>query len=217
MNDKILTKNLIITPIALCDLEKETSAFHPFFEQKRLEQIVEFCKNDPENMLWHTLWQISKKGSEEPVGQLQFTKLPAGGRVEINCAFAPVKDSEKLAVEALKGMAKWAFSQNKELTYVSTWLMDDDSPAAQILENVGFIETFESDGMVHFELERPRVSLLALTMCASILLSLLPGYLFNDFPLWITIGIFAGIFPGQLLENVVLRAKRKKASISKKA
>jgi hypothetical protein len=95
--------------------------------------------------------------------------------------------------------------------------MDDDSPAAQILENVGFIETFESDGMVHFELERPRVSLLALTMCASILLSLLPGYLFNDFPLWITIGIFVGIFPGQLLENVVLRAKRKKASISKKA
>ena len=215
MNNKILTKNLIITAVDPAALEKAVQEPHPFFEQQRLEQILEFFENDPKNILWYTPWQISKKESDEVLGQLQFSTLPTGGSVEINCAIAPIKDSEKLAAEALKGMAKWAFSNDKELNSVSTWLTDDASPAAQILENAGFIETFESDGMVHFELERPRISLLAVTMCLVILLSLIPGYIFNDYPLWVTIGIFAGIFPGQFFESTYLRIKRQKAAKAK--
>lgn len=212
MNEKIFTKNLILTPLGLKELQDACKNPLPYFEQQRMEQMIESIKKDPQNALWNTLWQISKKSSNESIGQLQFTKLPSDGRVEVNCALVPLKESDKLAAEALKGIAKWAFSQNKELNFVSTWLLDDDSPAAQILENAGFIETFESDGMVHFELERPHLSILAITMYLFILLSLIPGYFFGNFALWVTVGIFAGIFPGQFLENKVTQIRRKKAS-----
>ena len=213
MNDQILTKNLRITAIDPAKLKIRTEEGHPFLEQQRLLQILSSCEKDPENALWHTIWQIEEqKSCGTVIGQIQFTKLPTDGRVEVNCALAPVKDSEKLAAEALKGMAKWAFASKKELKYVSTWLLDDDSPASQILENAGFTQTFESDGMVHYELARPHLSLLALVMCLTVLLCLVPGYIFSDYPLWVTVGIFAGILPGYLLENAVMRIRSRKGA-----
>lgn len=213
MNNEFHTKNLRITPLSPEQLEAFSQTTHPFFEKQRLKQALDCCKNDPENSLWYTIWQITEINDDEAViGQLQFTRLPTAGRVEVNCALAPVKDSEKLAAEALKSMAKWAFSNKKELKYVSTWLLDDDSPASKILENAGFTQTFESDGMVHYELARPRLPLLAIVMCGFVLISFIPGFLLNDYPLWVTVGIFAGILPGHLIENAVTRFRERKGA-----
>ncbi len=203
MTDELFTRNLILRPTSAEQLKELMAEQQDPQEIAHLERIYRICTTNPQDAHWHTLWRIFNKKSREEVGMVQFCGLPQNGRVEVNCALSPVKDSDKLAVQALKRMAKWAFSKQRDLYFVSTWLADDDSPAAQILENAGFGQTFEADGMVHYEMARPRVSLLMLTMLLFTVLSFIPGYLFDSYPLFVTIGIVAGIFPGHYLENKV--------------
>ena len=211
MTNELFSKNLILRPADPAILLDLAEAEHDPTEKARLNAIYNNCLAHPENANWYTIWKIFKRKTGEEVGMLQFCGLPQNGRVEVNCALSPVKDSEKIAAESLKRIAKWAFSQSKDLIFVSTWLDDDDSPAAQILENAGFGQTFEADGMVHYEMERPRISLLVVSMCFFTLLSFILGAIFGSYPLFVTIAIIFGIFPGHFLESKIekLRAKKK--------
>lgn len=211
MTDELYTRTLILRPASPEELKEMMTEQQDPREIAHLERIYQICAAHPQDAHWHTLWKIFKKKSGEEVGMVQFCGLPKNGRVEVNCALSPVKDSDKLAVQALKRMAKWAFSRQKDLYFVSTWLADDDSPAAQILENAGFGQTFEADGMVHYEMARPRVSLLMLTMLLFTVLSFIPGYFLDSYPLFVTIGIVAGIFPGHILETKVERFRAKRS------
>ncbi len=210
MTCEITTKRLILRA-ADPEMLRTLAEGHPIETEKaRLLAQYAKCIAEPEKAPWHTVWQIFRKKDGKEEGFAQFHSLPEKGRVEVNCALNSCADSEKIAAEALKSMAKWAFANQKDLYFVSTWLADDDSPASQVLENAGFGQTFEADGMVHYEMSRPRISLLALTMCLFTALSFIPGYLFDSYPLFVTLGIVAGIFPGHLLETKVeqFRIKR---------
>ena len=217
MKNEIYTKHLCLVPLEEEALSKLAQAQSNRYEKERLELSLRACREHPEQAGWYTVWQILQKQSQKEVGWIQFCGTPQNGRVEVNCALIPTKENEKMADEAMKRIAKWAFANQKDLYYVSTWLADDNSLAAQVLENAGFTESFASDGMVHYEKERPRVHMLALCMCFFTVLSFIPGFLFDNYPLWVTIGIAAGILPGTLLENLMQRISKKRSQIPDKA
>ena len=122
MTDELYTRTLILRPASPEELKEMMTEQQDPREIAHLERIYQICAAHPQDAHWHTLWKIFKKKNGEEVGMVQFCGLPKNGRVEVNCALSPVKDSDKLAVQALKRMAKWAFSSGISLSPASTFL-----------------------------------------------------------------------------------------------
>mgnify|MGYP006871902455 FL=1 len=69
---------------------------------------------------------------------------------------------------------------------------------------------FEADGFVRYEKSRQHLPLLALFMFVFTLAGFLIGYLSENFPLWISIGILAGILPGAFADKLLHKYREKK-------
>ena len=210
MSIELYTKHLCLHAMDEGELTELISKQTADSEKKRLTLCLELLQREPENGGWYTVWSILEKKSKKSVGWLQLNGRPKNGRAEVSCAMIPAKENEKMAAQAMQRITKWAFFNDKRLYSVSTWLSDDNARATEILESAGFIQSFEADGIVHYEKKRPHVPFLALCMMLFTAVSFLPGFLFGNYALWVTIGIVAGVFPGALLESLAYRLREKR-------
>lgn len=150
--------------------------------------------------------EIRHKKSGELVGFIQFNKASCDSRIEINLTVIRPDNSEKLAAEALKAAAKWAFFAYRGLLVVETWLNPDLS-SIRVLERASYTRVFETDGMIRYEKHRPHFPVLATLMLLFTAAGMAVGAITGSYPLFVMIGTVAGILPGALLENLLRRRR----------
>ncbi len=206
--NRIHTFQLSIVPRTLEELEKEARITSDPIKKAQTEHAIAACKTGENSRLPHALWFIYLRKKKEPLGFAQFCDAPADRETEINLTLYHPENQERYAAQALKGLWKWAFSQDRSLDRVTTWLTRDLS-AVRILERAGFERVFESKGLVRYEKHRPCISFLALFMAIGTLVGMLVGYLTKNDPICTALGICAGILPGSLIDSAVRKRRRK--------
>ena len=200
--DCVKTAHLKITPFkGLSELAGAEN-----FVREDLTQLAAAVKT--EDQFGHLLLLCDAK-TGLPIGAVQSFSADSAQKAEISLRMYAAKNGEKLAGEALKGAARWLFAAHKDLLVLETWL-NPDLAAIRILEKAGFERVFEKDGVVRYERHRPHFPFLVIFMIAFAALGVLFGYLFDNYPLCVAVGIAAGILPGALLERFARKKREKK-------
>lgn len=205
--DRILTRHLSMVPMSAEKLQKQAKDTSDPLKRAQIEHTLSDYKSGLCPRLRHTFWIISLKKEKEPLGFVQFGNAPADRNIEINLTLYHPEKQERYASEALKGAVKWAFSEDKSLKRVTTWL-NRDLTAVRILEKAGFERVFESGGLVRYEKHRQSISFLALFMFFGTLSGMSLGYFTGNYPVCTALGICAGILPGSLID-AAMRKHRK--------
>ncbi|MBQ9467965.1 MAG: GNAT family N-acetyltransferase [Clostridia bacterium] len=146
--------------------------------------------------------EIAERASGRRIGTVRCADADSAGTVEIDLTVYVQKDGERVAAEALKGASRLIFRRQKNAKKIETWL-DPSLPAIRALEKAGFERVFEKDGVVRYEKRRPDFPALAVFMILFTLWGTVLGGLMNDYPLWISIGVAAGILPGAAVERML--------------
>ena len=156
-----------------------------------------------------SLWEMTGKKDGSHLGYIQFSSAPDNKNVEVDLSLCDFDQNERVAALALRRTAHWFFRKHRGEYFLETWL-SPNLTAIRLLEKAGFERVFEADGFVRYEKSRQHLPLLALFMCVFTLAGFLLGYLSENFPLWISIGILAGILPGAFADKLLHKYREKK-------
>ena len=171
---------------------------------KSAEALLPACEDDE----YFELLTVKNKKTAQPVGLLRCAKI-GEGVAEIDMQFYAQKDGEKIAAEALKGASRWFFRRKRSLLTLETWA-NPDMTAIRILEKAGFERVFESKGAVRYEKQRAHFPFLAVCMTLFTCAGILVGFLVDNYPLCVAIGIAAGILPGAVAQSIARKRRERK-------
>ena len=200
--DCVKTQHLKIT---LYQDPSELSGAESFVKEDLTQLAASVKKEDP---FGHLLLLCDNK-TGRAVGAVQSFSTSHAQKAEISLRMYAAENGEKIAEEALKGAARWLFAAHRDLLMLETWL-NPDLAAIRILEKAGFERVFEKDGVVRYERRRPHFPFLVAFMAAFAALGILFGFLFDNYPLCVAVGIAAGILPGALVERFAQKKREKK-------
>lgn len=175
------------------------------YHYERLQKIFK----DHEEDFFFSLWEMTGKKDGVHLGYIQFSSAPDNKNVEVDLSLCDFDQNERVAALALRRTAHWFFRKHRGEYFLETWL-SPQLPAIRLLEKAGFERVFEADGFVRYEKSRQYLPLLAIFMFTFTLTGFLIGYFSKNFPLWISIGILAGILPGAFAEKLLHKHREKK-------
>ena len=127
--------------------------------REAVQHMLEKVQRDEPDWLWYTNWQIVLRTENCIIGGFCF-KGPANpdGEVEIGYGIEPRYQRQGYVAEALREIARWAFTQPRVRAIVAE--TDRSNTASQwVLKRVGFVGRRESESSLWWELspERARI------------------------------------------------------------
>ncbi len=135
----VTTERMIISPIS----DEEIQAIivkEPDNEMKKAyTEMLEGCKNNPDQRIWHAIWQMRLKDeSNQVVGELSFKGLNPNKAVEIGYGVRPEFEGKGFMTEAVTAMAKWASTQSGVLS-IEAETEDNNIASQRVLQKSGFV------------------------------------------------------------------------------
>jgi RimJ/RimL family protein N-acetyltransferase len=116
--------------------------------------FVRQLERDPRSFGWGN-WLVIEPREEMLVGDVGFKGRPdRTGTVEIGYGIAPAYRRRGYALEAARGLLKWAFSHS-EVKRVIAECHKDNTPSIRVLEGVGVVRLKPVGDMLRWELWRP--------------------------------------------------------------
>lgn len=137
---QILTERLFLIPLqetALRGLIERTA--DPELKDAYRE-MMDGCRNHPEQWLWYTAWGMYQNDSGDWVGDLCFKGLPANGQPEIGYGVLSEYEGQGLATEAVRAACRWALEQ-PGVCAVEAETAPDNAASQAVLRKNGFVPT----------------------------------------------------------------------------
>lgn len=137
----IETKRLRLIPCSLEHLENKRNLELDPHLKNAYGQMLSDCRNHPEDWIWFTDWDILLRETGEVVGGAGFKGVPdARGSVEVGYGINEKFRRRGYMKEALEGLCKWAFAQEKIHIIRSEVEFGNENSVKTLLAN-GFVET----------------------------------------------------------------------------
>ena len=76
------TKRLLLRPMPVGELEEKIQSMADDELRQAYQEMLDGCRNAPQDWLWYTPWVIKLKGEGTPIGDLCFKGPPVKGTVE---------------------------------------------------------------------------------------------------------------------------------------
>lgn len=138
---KLETPRLHLTPIG--DEEMARLVENERDEALRLAyaEMLENCRREPENRIWHAVWEMKLKAAPETVvGDFSFKGLGADGTTEIGYGLREGFCGHGYMTEALRAVCAWAFTQNA-VTRIEAETEPGNAASQKVLAACGFFPT----------------------------------------------------------------------------
>lgn len=99
-------------------------------------------------------WMIIKKESLQIIGDVGFKGVPnTEGQIDIGYGLIKAEQKKGYAVEAVKGLIGWAFT-NENVKEITARCLHHNVASVRLLEKVGFKETVRDQEMIHWSLPK---------------------------------------------------------------
>ncbi len=193
------TPHLIIRAFTDDELRARIEAAADPHEKQALMEMLEGCLAHPVERLWHTEWQIALRDGT-PVGGLCFKGAPRGHEAEIGFAIDEPQRRQGYATEAVRAAVNWAFAASTELYFIMAEFEPDNDAAGRVLEKAGFVPAGEDAEGPRFELERPKMSWMAIYLCMGLSIGLSIGVSTDHLAAGMSIGMCLGLAIGTSLD-----------------
>lgn len=116
--------------------------------------FVRQLEREPKSFGWGN-WLAIQPGEQMLVGDVGFKGRPdRTGSVEIGYGIAPVYRRRGYALEAARGLLKWAFG-HPEVKRVTAECDKDNTASIRVLEGLGMVRLHPVGNMLRWELWRP--------------------------------------------------------------
>lgn len=150
----LTTKRLLLEPMT----DEETVALIKQSNSEEMRQayseMLEGCKQDPENRIWYTPWKMLLKDSKIFVGDLCFKGPAKNSAVEVGYGILPKFEGIGYMTEAVNAITKWAFAQ-KDVLFVEAETDPENKASQRVLEKCGFKPDGAGKEGPRFVLENP--------------------------------------------------------------
>jgi RimJ/RimL family protein N-acetyltransferase len=195
------SKRLILTPMNEKELTARMDLETDALIKGKLAEMVHGTAENPDQALWHTGWLISLALSGESVGLIALHGMPEDRMVKLAYEIDDAHRGNGYAAEAVKALAKWAFTQ--EGVYFIQVLTDDSDTASNHIQQGLKFYRVESpfEGKALWELERPASMWLAFYLCVGLAVGFVFGSsFFGSQILGLIVVTSAGITLGAVLD-----------------
>lgn len=198
---EIKTKRMTLRPMS--DGEIEALMEHIDSDELRgaYSEMLDGCKQDPENRIWYAPWKMVLTDSQEFVGDLCFKGPSKKHSVEIGYGVQPEYEGYGYTTEALQAMTQWAFEQ-KDVVFIEAETAPDNRASQRVLEKCGFVPdgTTGEEGP-RFMLEHPLTNWSPVYMLFGIAIGMSIGQMHGQMLWGMALGISLGTLVGALLNN----------------
>lgn len=134
---QLRSDRLTLTPLSEADLERMCIEVKDAPLGEVCQQWLAAVRSDPGHLIWHTNWQLRRRGDGAVVGGACFKGPPnAAGQVEIGYGVEPSEQGRGYATEAVKRLVRWAFQQPGVETVVAETAADNVA-SQRVLEKAG--------------------------------------------------------------------------------
>ena len=138
---KIESERLFLRSLSVQDLTSIIESEENPELKQAYSEMLRGCADEPEKMIWHTLWFIELKTQPSTVvGSLCFKGLDADGMVELGYGLKEGWCGKGYMTEAVKAITEWALAQ-KGVTRVEAEAAPENEASQKVLANAGFIST----------------------------------------------------------------------------
>lgn len=196
---KLKTKRMELVPMEDAQLEALIKTL-PDGLAEAYSEMLQGCRDCPDDRLWYTPWQMIEKSSGKRMGDLCFKGAPQKGRVEIGYGITEEFEGQGFTTEGLKAMCEWAFSQ-KDVYIVEAETEPQNKASQRVLEKAGFVplDKVGQEGP-RFALSKPATSWLAVYMCLGLSIGMSLGASSGNSSLGLSLGIAVGTCLGAALD-----------------
>lgn len=173
-------------------------------------EMLSGCRRDPENRVWYAPWGMTRKDTQEYVGDLGFKGPVKKHAVEIGYGVLPEYEGQGYTTEAVQAMAQWAFQQ-KDVVFVEAETEPENKASQRVLEKCGFAPdgTTGEEGP-RFVRESPLTNWTSTYMLFGIAIGISIGQMCGQMIWGLAPGISLGALAGALLDNA---AKKKREEL----
>ena len=137
---KLKTKRLTLTPMLLGELDRKVLLMEEGEERQAYQQMLDGCREKPQDWLWYTPWKITIKQDGTVIGDLCFKGPPEKGTVEWGYGLDEAYWGQGYMTEAARVMLEWAFCQ-KDVYAVEAETLPDNAPSQRVLTKLDFKPT----------------------------------------------------------------------------
>lgn len=210
MKTEIKTKRLTLCPMSDAEIKALMERTDSEEFRAAYGEMLSGCKNDPENRVWYAPWAMTRKDTQEYVGDLGFKGPVKRHAVEIGYGVLPEYEGQGYTTEAVQAMTQWAFQQ-KDVVFVEAETDPENKASQRILEKCGFVPdgTTGEEGP-RFVLESPLSSQISIYMLFGIAIGMSVGQMCGQMVWGLAPGISLGLLAGVLLDNA---AKKKREDL----
>lgn len=197
---EIKTKRMKLRPMTDGEIESLMERIDNDELRAAYGEMLDGCKRDPENRVWHAPWKMTLKDSQESVGYLCFKGPVQNHFVEIGYGTQPEQEGHSYTIEALQAMTQWAFNQ-KGVVFVEAETAPDNEATQRVLEKCGFV----MDGMgaegLRFVLESPPTNWSVVYMLFGMSIGMAIGHFQDQMVYGMAIGMSLGVLLGVPFNN----------------
>ena len=211
---KIKTKRMTLRPMSDSEIEALIARTDSDELRTAYVEMLDSCQRDPEHRVWYAPWKMTRKDSQEHIGELGFKGPVKNHSVEIGYGILPEHEHHGYATEALQAMTQWAFGQ-KDVVFVEAETAPENQASQHLLAKCGFVPDGTGAEGPRFVRERPLTNWWPIYMLFGMSVGMAVGHL-NGQLLWgMGIGMSLGVLFGMLLngsaqkDREALRQKRK--------
>ncbi len=196
---KLKTKRMMLVPMEDAQIADIIMTLPEELAQA-YTQMLQGCREHPDDRLWHTPWQMIDRQTGKRMGDLDFKGAPRKGRVEIGYGIDESYEGQGFTTEAVKAMCEWAFSQ-KDVYIVEAETEPNNKASQRVLEKAGFkpLNEVGQEGP-RFALPKPETSWLAVYMCLGLSIGMSLGSSSGNSSIGLSLGIAVGTCLGAALD-----------------
>ena len=203
------SKRLCIRPMTDAEIEVHITSLSPDDENRSAYgEMLDGCRNDPENRLWYAPWKMMLRGSAEYVGDLGFKGPPCRNAVEIGYGVSPAFEGQGYTTEAVQTLLDWAFRQNG-VAFVEAETAPGNAASQRVLEKCGFVPDGEGKEGPRFVREYPITQWMPIYMLFGLSIGLSLGSASGAIAIGMSLGLACGLAIGAGMDAAD-KNKRKK-------
>lgn len=202
------TKRMLLRPMS----DQQTWKLMEAQDEEELRtaygEMLAGSRNDPENRLWYTPWQMTLKDGAVSIGDLCFKGPARGNAVEIGYGILPAYEGRGYATEAVRAMIRWAFD-HENVVFVEAETEPDNMASQRVLQKCGFTPDGAGREGPRFVLEKPMTSWMTIYMLLGIGAGTALGTALNGVGMGISLGMCFGMCIGAALDASARKEREK--------
>ena len=195
------TRRLRLTAMTDEELEATVAAQSDPDLRQAYTEMLDGCRQHPEDRLWYAPWRISLKAEPQTViGDAGFKGTPQRGAVEIGYGLEEAYRGQGYMTEAARALSEWAFYQ-KDVYLLYAETAPDNAASQRVLKKLGFVPCGEGEEGPRFLLEKQPTSFLAIYLCIGMSVGMSLGVAQGNMTMGMCLGMPLGLCLGLALDR----------------